>query len=456
MQRIKEFLSSKIPLWLVLGIFALAGIAAMLAIVYFRVIAYQYTVYLSAQDGSASRLEYGARPELQNANFFMAAKQKFIEQGASFIEADLSAMKISVYKDGAAVFEAPILTKGREGSWWETPAGLYQIESKEKNHFSSMGHVYQPWSMVFQGNFFIHGWPYYPDGTPVASTYSGGCIRLADKDAETIYNLTSAGMPVLVYEEDFIEDTFVYAPKTPIASAESYLAADLHSNYVFTEKEPEAERSIASLTKLMTALIATEYINIEKELTITQDMIIPTSHPRLTVGRSISVYQLLYPLLLESSNEAAEAIARVSGRERFISLMNKKAAALGMAHTHFADPSGVSGANVSTTEDYFLLAKYLYNNRRFILDMTSGRHTNAAYERSIFTDLDNFNIFEGDPTFVGGKTGKSTPAEETIISLFEMDFQGTVRPVVVIAFGADDPEVDVRAIRSYITDEYTK
>ncbi|PIP46640.1 MAG: hypothetical protein COX15_00070, partial [Candidatus Colwellbacteria bacterium CG23_combo_of_CG06-09_8_20_14_all_42_19] len=83
------------------------------------------------------------------------------------------------YEKGVFVNEFAILSKGKEGSWWETPAGLYKVQSKEKEHFSSFGRVYQPWSMAFQGNFFIHGWPYYPGGRAVESTYSGGCIRLA-------------------------------------------------------------------------------------------------------------------------------------------------------------------------------------------------------------------------------------------------------------------------------------
>src|SRR5882724_9446532 len=117
----------------------------------------------------------------------MRVKDDFISQKESFIEADLTAMQLSVYENGAVVKQVPILTKGRPGSWWETPAGLYQVQNKETNHFSSFGHVYMPWSMDFQGNFFIHGWPYEPDGTPVSSAYSGGCIRLATDDAEKLY-----------------------------------------------------------------------------------------------------------------------------------------------------------------------------------------------------------------------------------------------------------------------------
>ena len=69
--------------------------------------------------------------------------------------------------------------------------------------------------MAFQGNFFIHGWPYEPDGTPVASTYSGGCIRMATDDAKKIYDMSTLGMPVLVYKSDFAPDGFRYHEARP-------------------------------------------------------------------------------------------------------------------------------------------------------------------------------------------------------------------------------------------------
>jgi hypothetical protein len=452
----KHFLRSEIPVWIAILIFTAMISGTFMITRYFRDAVEEYSLFMSRDDGTVFSFDYGARPALENANFFMDTKRSFIDAGAHFLEADLSEMRISVYEDGMETFSAPILTKGREGSWWETPAGVYRIELKEDNHFSSMGKVYQPWSMVFQGNFFIHGWPYYPDGTPVASTYSGGCIRLDTEDAKEIYDRVRIGTPILVYEKDFIEDDFAYMSIVPDMRADTFLAVDLHNNYVFMEEGSNTEHSIASLTKLMTALIATEYINLEKEITITEKMIVPTSRARLNIGDSFSAYELLYPLLLESSNEAAEAIAGFLGRERFISLMNKKAAALGMEHTRFTDPSGIDGGNISTARDCFLLAKYMYNNRRFILDMTSDNVGWSAYGSPPFDDLGNFNIFEEHPAFVGGKTGKSTPAKETIMSIFEVSFGNDVRPIALIALGTDDMATDIRNMYTFITERYTE
>jgi hypothetical protein len=258
-------------------------------------------IVLTAPDGTTP-LGFGPSPALSYPNFFNATKERLVASGETFIEANLSEMILRVHKDGAIMLEMPIKTKGREGSWWETPAGLYKVETKEKNHFSSFGNVYQPWSLSFQGNFFIHGWPYYPDGEPVSSTFSGGCIRLADEHARALFDVVSVGTPVLVYEEDFFSDGFTYELPSPEVSASAYIVADLKSYELLFQKNTGEPLSIASLTKLLTALTAAEYINMDKEIPIDSSMLATTSIPRLGLFSSIKGFHLLYPLLLESSN----------------------------------------------------------------------------------------------------------------------------------------------------------
>lgn len=406
-------------------------------------------------------IQSGSWPALANADFFGQVRTDFIKQKKSFIEADLTAMQVRVYQDGAVIKQVPILTKGRPGSWWETPAGLYQIQTKEETHFSSFGHVYQPWSMAFQGNFFIHGWPTEPDGAPVASTFSGGCVRLSTEDAKAVYDLAKVGMPVLVYAKAFDSDDFKYS-ETPIGRestlpglfSKSYLAADLKNNHVLLAENATEEVPIASITKLMTALIAAEYINLDATSTVPASAIVSTSVPRLKVGEKINPYQLLYPLLDESSNEAAFMLADYLGRERFVSLMNQKAAALGMTHTRFADPAGREDGNVSTAEDLFALAKYLLNNRSFILKITSNTVGYNAYGSSQFANLQNFNVFTGQPDFIGGKVGQTTAARQTIISLFNETLEGQNRPIVIIALGSEDNAADARAILAHLKATY--
>ncbi|MES2436381.1 MAG: L,D-transpeptidase family protein [Patescibacteria group bacterium] len=454
MEKIKSLFSkligAQVHIWIVGALLVVQ--LSIFAVVFwaYRMTTAEYLLPVSPNSVKAE-FAYGSRPGLMNADYFKEVKDTFVQEQASFIEADLSAMLVRVYKEGVMVKEVKILTKGREGSWWETPAGIYKIESKSKNHFSSFGKVYQPWSMAFQGNFFIHGWPYYPDGTPVASAFSGGCIRLADEDAKAIYDLAEKNMPVLVFEKDFAPDSFSYNAKKPDLSATNYLVADLKNNYVFLEEGVDAEVPIASVTKLMTSLVAAEFINIDNEITITESMIASTSKPRLFPGQKVSIYNLLFPLLMESSNEAAEAIARSAGRDRFLGLMNQKTTALGMSHTSLTDPAGFQPTNISTARDLFQLSKYLYNNRSFILKLTAGQVTNSAYGNSQFTNLQNFNAIPGiNAKLIGGKVGKTTAARETAVLVYDMELQGEKRPIVIILLGSEDRSADAIKAVNYV------
>ena len=404
--------------------------------------------------GGNSDFQYGAYPALGNAKYFDDARTAFVKAQTSFVEANLTTMKLNVYDKGVSVLEVPILTKGKPGSWWETPAGIYKIETKEINHFSSFGKVYQPWSMVFQGNFFIHGWPYHTDGTPVASTFSGGCIRLNTDDAKKVYDLVKVNMPVLVYEASFSGDNSTYAFRPPQVAAKEYLVADLTNNFVFSEQGKTDIVPIASVTKLVTALAAAEYINLDKAVTITSAMLATTSIQRLVVGKRYTAYELLYPLLQESSNEAAVALAHIMGGNAFVNVMNKKALAIGMTHTHFTDSFGGDAGNVSSAEDLFQLSKFLYTNRSFVLKLSAGTLQTTAYDAPDFENLQNFNIFAGDPNFIGGKIGKSTVAGETMVAIFNLTNNGTTHPIAIIALGSPNIESDIRALYNYAKNNF--
>ncbi len=397
---------------------------------------------------------YGVQPSLANPDFFNKVKTQFIDEKATFVEVDLSQMIVRVYTEGVVTVEVPVKTKGREGSWWETPAGLYKIQTKEKSHYSSMGHVSQPWSMQFQGNFFIHGWPKYDSGEPVSSTFSGGCVRLADEDAKKIFDAVTVGTPILVYEKDFILDHFSYAEKKPSLQTSSFLYADMHNNFVFLDQEKTKVIPIGGLTKLMTALVATEYINIEKSTIINEDDLVLTRVPRLHVGMKIDMYQLLFPLLRESSNEAGTAIASSYGVSGFVKHMNEKAKSIGMSHTKFVDPNGTSLENVSTTEDLFMLAKYIYNNRSFIFDITSGKVKTNTYGESIFSSLGSANSVNTKNYFFGGMSDNSDVFGGYNLAIFKVPMGDTVRPLFFVTIGSKDEKGDIEKGLEYVLEKF--
>lgn len=399
-------------------------------------------------------LTYGTNSTLTEPSFYLETRDAFIDEAITFIEVDLTAMQLRYFENGVLLDSAPVLSKGRPGSWWETPAGLYQVETKTENHFSSFGQVYQPWSMVFQGNFFIHGWPEYADGTAVASEFSGGCVRLATEDAKRIYGRAAVGTPILVHEASLTPDEFVYEPKVPELATPHYLIADIKSNTILAANDFEVAVPIASVTKLMTALIAAEYINLDQSVSAAAPTFVPSLVPRLQDRQRVSMYSLLQLLLVESSNEAAEVIAAQIGRDRFIQAMNRKAQSLGMTTTQFVDPSGLGAENVSSPRDLMRLAQYIYMNRSFVLELTANANLPTLYTSGEFGELVNFNELEGITGFIGGKVGETLAAGQTSLSLHEVTVKGKPRVLVVVLLGSEGRTGDTMTLLKYATERY--
>lgn len=455
-KKIKRLLNMEIPS--AVNIFLIVLLIFAGAYIFIEKPIYNYNINIASAspDQKMEALVYGEKPELSNLNYFQKMKEQFLSEKINFIEADLLNMSLKIWKNGENVLEIPIKTKGRKGSWWETPAGIYKIQSKETNHLSSMSGVYMPWSMQFQGNFFIHGWPYYQDGTPVASTYSGGCIRLDTNNAKKLFNMVDMGYPIIVYNNESVSDNFKYIDIPPSISSRASLAIDINNNYIFLKNNSDKILPIASITKLMTALVATDYINMDNTAIVPKEAIVQTTIPRLKAGQKISIHELLYPLLMESSNEAAETIARYSGRDGFITKMNEKALSLGMVNTNFVDPSGISENNTSTAEDLVLLTKYIYNNKRFVFNITAGKEKTLYYKSNVFSDIKNLNDFADNPNFVGGKVGQTTAAKETEISVFDIQLSNIseTRPILIITLGSENNKQDIESILDYISKNF--
>ncbi len=415
-------------------------------------------VFLPSQEITTTALVYNALENTKENSFFTDTKDALITQKTNFIVADLTNKLIEVYQAGEVIMSFPILSSGKEGSWWETPVGLYKILNKERDHFSTIGKVWMPYSLNFQGNFFIHGETYYPDGTPTSAAFTGGCIRLADVDAEKLFAWTKIGTPVLVTEQSFVNDDFVYQSNSQNRyQAKSYLIGDLKNDNILQYKDTQQKLPIASITKLMTALIALEYINIDNQTEVASSTIaFFTSQPRLEPGQKYSIYQLLFPLLLESSNEAAIAIADYMGPELLVQRMNTKAKAIGMINTTFKDSSGIDAGNISTAEDLFLLAKYIYHNRHFVFDISSGNYKNIVkiYGAPGWEGLNNFNYFIDQLGFVGGKNGQTSAAKETNLAVFEKEVDGVERPIVFIMLGADKVQAESQRMINWFDEKY--
>lgn len=150
--------------------------------------------------------------------------------------------------------------------------------------------------------------------------------------------------------------------------ASSYIVVDGDSGEVIAEKDAGNKLSIASITKIMTAMVASDLVSLDEPFTIseTAPKVEPTNMGLVT-GQTWTLEELLHGLLLTSSNDCAQAIKEgidgKFGQGTFIRAMNAKAKFLGVKNTSFGNPQGFDGPNnYSTSEDLAVLAMYLYKN----------------------------------------------------------------------------------------------
>jgi D-alanyl-D-alanine endopeptidase (penicillin-binding protein 7) len=150
-------------------------------------------------------------------------------------------------------------------------------------------------------------------------------------------------------------------------SANVALVIDQSSSEVLFEKNSQIALPIASITKLMTSLVVVEANqNLDELLTVTEEDVDRKrySHSRLRIGSQLSRANMLHIALMSSENRAAAALGRhyPGGLPAFISAMNAKAAELGMTSSRFADPTGLSSANVSSARDLSRLVVAAYQH----------------------------------------------------------------------------------------------
>ncbi len=288
--------------------------------------------------------------------------------------------------------------------------------------------------------------------------------RLAGNTSRTPLSvIDSAAKPKLAWLEKPTIKTNPKITRPQNVSATAFLIADADTGQVLASRQPALQLPIASLTKLVTALTATRY------------------------GAPSPVQELFYPLLMESSNVAADQIAGVydglGNVGYFVDQMNRQAALLDMTHTSFTDPSGLSAENRSTTYDLLLLAKSLKDLAPEILAITKTREKTvmldsevvataatidadradnnllrqsqaatvyAAINAPTYRDLQNINLFANDPRFLGGKTGFTSAAGETLISLFQLPIQKSSRTITFILLGSDNREKDFGILMKWL------
>ncbi len=229
-------------------------------------------------------------------------------------------------------------------------------------------------------------------------------------------------------------------------SAQAYLIGDFETGEIILSKNDGFTAPIASVSKLMTAVIALEHMSPQQFATVSRDSYNTYgAQGELALGEKIRIGELMYPLLIESSNDGAEVIADEYGREKFMELMNRKAIEIGMEETYYEDPSGLSPRNVSTVGNLFKLVLYIRDKHAEIFDITRVRQYSINKHQWI-----NKNRLVQYSSFVGGKTGYIDESRQTTASVFNTELKKGKRPVVIVILKSNDRNGDVAKILNYL------
>ena len=226
-------------------------------------------------------------------------------------------------------------------------------------------------------------------------------------------------------------------------TAKSYMAVNLADNSVLLEKNKHQLYPTASITKLMTALIATENTDNDLKITLTQEMLKPLgASPSLYLGLNVSAENLLKASLIQSSNDASESLAYSVGKQKFIQLMNQKAKELGMLNTIFYDAHGLNKANVATASDLVKLLSYIYKNHSEVLQITRNNDFWLPDKTGLLLKFQNVNNFYPLSGFIGGKAGYLTEARQAFAGVFEVKGES----IAVVVLRSSNRQADVFAI----------
>ncbi len=206
-------------------------------------------------------------------------------------------------------------------------------------------------------------------------------------------------------------------------TAEAWMLVDDSTGLLLSAKNADRRMFPASLTKMMTCLLALESGRLADSIVITDDVYV-AKNSRVRAGDGYLAGHLLCEMMLQSDNDAAYALAKhlAGGTLAFCEMMNRKAAYLGMDSTHFANPNGMpNDSNYTTARDLLVLARYCMGDSSFAkivgtpfmdIPLTDGRHLPCPNTNA---------MLETYPGCIGVKTGFTRQAGACLASAAKRD-----------------------------------
>lgn len=259
-----------------------------------------------------------------------------------------------------------------------------------------------------------------------------------------------------------------YWPDAPETLSPGVILMEESTGTILYEKNSDEARYPASITKIMTTLLALENGNLSDMVTFSDDAINNTEGSGIArdYGEQMTLEQCLYGVMLESANECAYAVAEHVGGtvENFVDMMNAKAKELGCTNTHFANPHGLQDENHYTTaHDMALIAQAAYQNETFRIIIGTKMYTipptNKHAEETVLRNhhdmlctYHNANRKYLYPYCVGGKTGYTATANSTLVTYAEKD--GMTLICVVMNTQSPNQFIDTVNLFDYAFDNF--
>lgn len=224
----------------------------------------------------------------------------------------------------------------------------------------------------------------------------------------------------------------------PETSARAILIKDLLTDTNLYQKDATLALPIASTTKIMTALVASEYFSPNSELKVNLASTIPGSKVGLLSGEDLTFRSLLYGMLLNSGNDAAYTISEnyPGGLLGFVSAMNKKVLDLGLKNTHFENPAGFdSPRHYSSASDLAKITQEALKDTQLSRIFATKQTEIVSVDKKYQHNLVNLNKLLSEVVGVlGVKTGYTQEAKENLVTLVERDGHR----VLLIVLGSED------------------
>ncbi len=259
-----------------------------------------------------------------------------------------------------------------------------------------------------------------------------------------------------------------YWPDAPETLSPGVILMEESTGTILYEKNSDEAHYPASITKIMTTLLALENGNLSDMVTFSDDAINNTEGSGIArdYGEQMTLEQCLYGVMLESANECAYAVAEHVGGtvENFVDMMNAKAKELGCTNTHFANPHGLQDENHYTTaHDMALIAQAAYQNETFRIIIGTKMYTipptNKHAEETVLRNhhdmlctYHNANRKYLYPYCVGGKTGYTATANSTLVTYAEKD--GMTLICVVMDTQSPNQFIDTVNLFDYAFDNF--